>query len=159
MTSNDWWTGGGAGDSNQNPWALNIVPKTPVPEPQDIPIRIEIGVTSRVRQFDEAFKPTITYTESFIYHSDLLHYTTLVPTIVSFIWSYVQSEKMAGAIVQTHVAIWLDNVTHPWTGAGVVKLPKGHRDTQLSNEEFTSAQILQDHLTGNILDVKNGAKY
>jgi len=152
----DIWKGDG---SINDPHALNVVPGKAFPSPDQITLRINIGCTSRIRQTWEAFQPTITYTAPFLYTTNLQDYATLVPTIAQTVYSYVADEQLSGAIVETHVQLWLDNVTHPDVAAGVVRLPKGSRDTQLSNEDFSSAQVLEDHLNGNILDIKNTARY
>lgn len=153
----DWWIGDQS-VRNVDPARLNIQPPIPVPPSDQIPLKISIGCTSRVR-LSEVFQPTITYTAPFLYTTDLLNYATLVPIIATTVWDYVNSEKAQNAIVETHCGLWIDNVTHAPTGAGVVRLPKANRDTQLSNEEFTSAQVLQDHLNGNISDLRNTVKY
>lgn len=141
------------------PGDLYIVPPPAVPTPDHIEVRIQVGQQSKVRLNSEPFRPTKTYSAVFQYSTNLDDYQDTTAAAADEIWTHLVSERALGAEITTHCAVWLDNVTHPVAAKGVVKLPKGHIDTALSDLEFVSAQTLEDHLNNLVLNLRTNAKY
>lgn len=122
-------------------------------------VNINIGVKSTKRDHFEPFKPTSIRTEAFHYTTDLDSYPALVDTISTNVFSHVEEQRLLGWQTTTLYSVRLDNPTHPATGAGVVKLAKGHLDGSLSDEEFQSSLNLKNTLSTIIGDLKTRAKY
>lgn len=123
-------------------------------------VNIEVGVTSKERLNYERFRPSQTYTHSFNYVTDLDHYKNLTSTISQVAFDYVQSEYGRGILeMEIHVAVTLENITAPASGAGVIPRAKARVDSSLSDIEFTSIQVLQLHLEEQIESLQTIAKY
>lgn len=124
-------------------------------------IRIDVGLQTRVRHIDETWKETITYGHVFHYTTDLSSYQTITPQVAQDAFDYKQAQSAVYpyAITTTHVSVWVDNVTHPTPARGVVKLPKGNRDTSLSHDEFDSTGTLLDHINEVVANLRAIAKY
>lgn len=122
-------------------------------------VKIEVGVQGKQRYHDEPFKPTRTWTDAFSWTTDLTSYLTETPTIASSIYSYISAARARGAETQTHIAIRLDNPTHPVPGKGVVPLPKSHIDFGFTDLNVESSSVIQTTLEEKIGNMKNTAKY
>lgn len=121
---------------------------------------IKIGVQTRRRFVDEPFKPTRTWSSDWHWESDLAGYSSVVSDIASEVFSYVQSERSVSYTeTTTHVAVRLDNPTHPIPSAGVVPLAKGHRDCTFTDGNLTSSDDLLKVLNDVIADLQKNAKY
>lgn len=122
-------------------------------------IRIKIGVTSIERKFEERFIPWTSTNTPFHYETDTETYLSMTPTIANEVWEFVNSEVQRGAVIEVHYGAWLDNVTHPETSAGVIRLAKSHVDSQQSQLEADSLQSIQEHLEKQLADLKATARY
>lgn len=127
--------------------------------PYEVDIKIQIGVQSNVRNNTHQWRQTQSYTHPFFIETTTLKFQDDIPAVASLVYDHVQSERARGAYTQTRAAVWLDNFTHPPTGAGVVRLPKGHRDVTYTQREFTGADWLGQRLQSICQDLKNTARY
>lgn len=141
------------------PGSLNIVPNPTVPPPEEVVLKIDVGVYSKRRLLEERFKPTTTSVDTFSRTTNLQDYSSAVDSISIEVWNFVQDQRAEGAENTVHSAVWLDNPTHPITAAGVVRLPKGHHDSAFTDLEFSSVAVLRDHLKIVVADLKAKAKY
>lgn len=122
-------------------------------------VNIDISVASRRRNNSLPFRPTITYNQEFHYKTDLTNYLSILNGVASDIITYVSGQRALLAENITHIAVKLDNPTHPPTAKGVVKLPKGHWDVALSDLETQTTNDIVNLLQTIIGNLKNTAKY
>lgn len=124
-------------------------------------VKINATVMSKVRLNSEPFRPTITYNNDFHWKTDLNNYPTILAAAEQALLKLVADEIDKGAESTVHVGIWLDNVTHPPTAAGVVKLPKAHHDFTWTQLELEGNPVgtIADALANVVVNLKNSAKY
>lgn len=122
-------------------------------------VDIKIGVQTRKRFDDEPFRPTRAWSSNWHWTTSLDTYASLSAGMATEVFAYAANERAQGGETTTHLAIRLDNVTHPATGAGVVPLQKGHMDTAYTDLEFASAEVLQNEINTIITHLKQTAKY
>lgn len=127
--------------------------------PYEVDMKIQVGVTSRVRDDAHQWRMTKTYTSTFYLDTTTQNFRNAIPALCNDIWTFAQSEITNGAIVGFHGSVWLDNFTHPPTGAGIVRLPKGHRDVAYTQKELESVDWLEGRLNNICQDLKNTARY
>lgn len=122
-------------------------------------VRVDIGVSSKIRRFAEPFKPTITYSNTFQTKTSLDAYSAPVQALVDQTYNYIQAERAAGAEISLHIAITVDNPTHPPTAKGVVKLPKGHIDMALTDLDVANANVISSKVMDTLTDMRTLARY
>jgi hypothetical protein len=124
----------------------------------DVTIRASLLCSYRS---DEPFKPTITYTHAGSLETDIDHYRTTVPGFVVSLWDIVVIERglLPYRNIDLHVSVTVDNVTHPPTAAGVVKLPKAHRDFHLTDLEIVGVAPITEAISKVIDELKGQTGY
>lgn len=124
-------------------------------------VRIDTIISSKVRQEDVEFKPTITYNADFHWYTDLDNYPSIVDEIETTILQYCYDEQQKGAEITVHVGVRVDNVTHPTPAAGVIPLPKQHIDMTWSQGDLadTVNNDISVSISTTIANLRGAAKY
>lgn len=122
-------------------------------------ISIKATVSSVLRLDSEPFRPTRTWSETFIEATNTADYRTASETLGNKVFDYVESERQRGCRTDLHLSITLSNATHAPVARGVVPLAKGHRDAAVTDIGLTDADVVTDSVNNIVADLTTQAKY
>lgn len=125
----------------------------------DASLKIRAVVNIKERLVNEPFKPTITSDHQLSFSSSLSTISEDSGSIATNVWNFVVSSSGANRGVGLHLAVWMENVTHPAPAAGVVPLPKEHYDAALTDLELTNAAAIEDKLLSMVQIMQKRSEY
>lgn len=121
-------------------------------------LNISAVVYSRIRLWDEPFRPTRMDTNDFQIFTDLEGYAEAVEPLSVEVYNYVTEQRQLGEVT-LHVYVRMSNPTHPDTAAGVIPLAKGAFDAKLSGNEILAADSVSQLISSLVANLKAGANY
>ena len=121
----------------------------------------KIGVLTKSRPTEQRWKMTTSRTESFVLDTTLANYAETLPEFLTSVWNYATSERNLTdtADITLTYAVQLENTTAPTPSAGSWVQNKQHYDGRLTDEEFSSLEVLQVKLEQVTELIKKHAKY
>lgn len=144
----------GTYEQSTSPFSVNPT------EPYTVEVGVRIGVTSYVRDVEHQWQQTSTYTTPFLYTTDTQSFGDASEQMGLDVWDWAQSELAnPNTTIGVHMAVWLDNFTHPPVATGVIRLPKANKDVAYTQQQFKSSDWLTERINNIILDLKNTARY
>lgn len=122
-------------------------------------IQIRLGVKSKIRDHTERYRPTRTYSETWVINTDSENYVPDIETPLDNIWTYTLSERSKLAEVGLHYSVTLENISADEPPAGAWVQAKGHLDGEIDPDGWPSIDVPKDKLYFTIDQLLKHAKY
>lgn len=122
-------------------------------------VRLNVGVNTTYRGFEERFLVNTTSVESWNVETTLDSYASDSATLALQVFDAILLRRSESGVCATYFDVWLENVTHPTPAAGVVVLPKANITGLLNDEEVTDATVIASHLNDFVSLLRADAKY